>query len=346
MDHRPNIPGSQPQLPHGSHPTATGSSTSRRRSHSQPVAPVILPHLAHPYPASNRPTDQFDFEAFLHQVPNALEGHDEDLFAQLSAMSDEQQRHLPTAPSSSAFQSPQHMPILQEHVQQQLQQQGAQQGGPNPLLTQTFLAWLQYMHLQNQLSQSSPQGSQQQQAHPQQAHQQQLSFQAYVASMPQAHGYTQTLSLDTAGPQAGPSQPRQRRASIAHPAAESPASEAGDMEGEQTAVVEDKRRRNTAASARFRVKKKQWTLNLERSITDLSGRVEELEREAAELRRENGWLKEIVMLKSKRFGSAGATPDQPSPPPSEERGDEVDKDGNSDSRNPDAAGKGKGRDVS
>lgn len=58
--------------------------------------------------------------------------------------------------------------------------------------------------------------------------------------------------------------------------------------------------RNT--KARFRVKKKQWTLNLERSITDLSGRVEELEREAAELRRENGWLKEIVMLKSKRYG--------------------------------------------
>ncbi|KAJ3523580.1 hypothetical protein NM688_g8704 [Phlebia brevispora] len=60
--------------------------------------------------------------------------------------------------------------------------------------------------------------------------------------------------------------------------------------------------RDSKQTARFRVKKKQWTLNLERSITDLSGRVEELEREAAELRRENGWLKEIVMLKSKRFG--------------------------------------------
>ena len=66
--------------------------------------------------------------------------------------------------------------------------------------------------------------------------------------------------------------------------------------------------------ARFRIKKKQWTLNLERSITDLSGRVEELEREAAELRRENGWLKEIVMLKSKRFG--GPAP-QLDPPPSQ-----------------------------
>ncbi len=34
--------------------------------------------------------------------------------------------------------------------------------------------------------------------------------------------------------------------------------------------------------------------------------MEELEREAAELRRENGWLKEIVMLKSKRFGGQGS----------------------------------------
>ncbi|KZT23816.1 hypothetical protein NEOLEDRAFT_1038799, partial [Neolentinus lepideus HHB14362 ss-1] len=58
--------------------------------------------------------------------------------------------------------------------------------------------------------------------------------------------------------------------------------------------AEDKRRRNTAASARFRIKKKQKVLNLERSVADLAGRAEELEREAAELRRENGWLKEII----------------------------------------------------
>ncbi|KAF9243897.1 hypothetical protein BU15DRAFT_7434, partial [Melanogaster broomeanus] len=57
---------------------------------------------------------------------------------------------------------------------------------------------------------------------------------------------------------------------------------------------EDKRRRNTAASARFRIKKKQRSVNLERTVTDLTGRAEELEREAADLRRRNGWLKEIV----------------------------------------------------
>jgi len=53
--------------------------------------------------------------------------------------------------------------------------------------------------------------------------------------------------------------------------------------------------------ARFRIKKKLKTVNLERSISDLTGRAEDLEREAADLRRENGWLKEIVMLKHSRF---------------------------------------------
>jgi hypothetical protein len=50
-------------------------------------------------------------------------------------------------------------------------------------------------------------------------------------------------------------------------------------------------------AARFRVKKKQKTIALERAVSDLTGRAEELEREAGDLRQENGWLKEIVVLK-------------------------------------------------
>ncbi|KZV70349.1 hypothetical protein PENSPDRAFT_579525 [Peniophora sp. CONT] len=92
-------------------------------------------------------------------------------------------------------------------------------------------------------------------------------------------------------------------------------------------VIEDKRRRNTAASARFRIKKKQKTLNLERTVNDLSGRVEELEHEASELRRENGWLKEIVMLKSRQRVEGLSLPDPPSGPPDEgDEGDDKDKD--------------------
>jgi hypothetical protein len=39
-------------------------------------------------------------------------------------------------------------------------------------------------------------------------------------------------------------------------------------------------------------------------VSDLTGRAEELEREATELRRENGWLKEIVMLKGRSLSGA------------------------------------------
>ncbi|KAH9487069.1 Transcription factor zip1 [Psilocybe cubensis] len=77
-------------------------------------------------------------------------------------------------------------------------------------------------------------------------------------------------------------------------------------EAERAAIADEKRRRNTAASARFRIKKKHKTLGLERSVSDLTGRAEELEREAADLRRENGWLKEIVMLKGTRFAANNA----------------------------------------
>lgn len=58
---------------------------------------------------------------------------------------------------------------------------------------------------------------------------------------------------------------------------------------------EDKRRRNTAASARFRLKKKEREAAMEKKSKELEGRVGELERECEALRRENGWLKGLVV---------------------------------------------------
>lgn len=60
-------------------------------------------------------------------------------------------------------------------------------------------------------------------------------------------------------------------------------------------IAEDKRRRNTAASARFRAKKKEREAALEKKSKELEGRVGELERECEALRRENGWLKGLVV---------------------------------------------------
>jgi len=62
-----------------------------------------------------------------------------------------------------------------------------------------------------------------------------------------------------------------------------------------TAAAEDKRKRNTAASARFRLKKKEREAALEGRAKELEGRVSELERECEGLRRENGWLKGLVV---------------------------------------------------
>ncbi|KAG8220004.1 hypothetical protein J3R82DRAFT_1012 [Butyriboletus roseoflavus] len=100
---------------------------------------------------------------------------------------------------------------------------------------------------------------------------------------------------------------------------------AQDQEGmeDATYTVEDKRRRNTAASARFRVKKKLKTLDLERTIADLTARTEELEREATDLRRENGWLKEIVLLKGRNFAALNIGLEAPA---LGNRQDQVDKD--------------------
>lgn len=60
-------------------------------------------------------------------------------------------------------------------------------------------------------------------------------------------------------------------------------------------ATDDKRRRNTAASARFRLKKKEREAALERRAKELEDRVVELERECEGLRRENGWLKGLVV---------------------------------------------------
>jgi hypothetical protein len=70
-------------------------------------------------------------------------------------------------------------------------------------------------------------------------------------------------------------------------------------------VAEDKRRRNTAASARFRLKKKEREAALEARARELESKVNELERECEGLRRENGWLKGLVV------GVTGAAQQQP-----------------------------------
>jgi hypothetical protein len=60
---------------------------------------------------------------------------------------------------------------------------------------------------------------------------------------------------------------------------------------------EDKRRRNTAASARFRIKKKQREQALEKSAKEMTDKVTALENRISTLETENKWLRGLVMDK-------------------------------------------------
>lgn len=64
------------------------------------------------------------------------------------------------------------------------------------------------------------------------------------------------------------------------------------------AAEEDKRRRNTAASARFRIKKKQREQALEKQTKEMADKVAMLEGKVSQLEQENSWLKGLITEKS------------------------------------------------
>lgn len=69
-------------------------------------------------------------------------------------------------------------------------------------------------------------------------------------------------------------------------------------EGSRLAAEEDKRRRNTAASARFRIKKKQREQALEKTAKEMTEKVTVLEARVAQLEMENKWLKSLITEKN------------------------------------------------
>lgn len=72
-----------------------------------------------------------------------------------------------------------------------------------------------------------------------------------------------------------------------------------DLEEQSRSMAEDdKRRRNTAASARFRVKKKQREQALEKQSKEMVDKVSSLEGRIQQLEMENKWLKGLITEKS------------------------------------------------
>jgi hypothetical protein len=77
-------------------------------------------------------------------------------------------------------------------------------------------------------------------------------------------------------------------------------------ENARVAAEEDKRRRNTAASARFRVKKKQREQALEEKHKAMTEKVNKLEATISQLQTENQWLKGLITEKN----GGKSTPDE------------------------------------
>ncbi|CAO3627071.1 unnamed protein product [Mucor fragilis] len=70
-----------------------------------------------------------------------------------------------------------------------------------------------------------------------------------------------------------------------------------DDEEPTDALEEDKRKRNTAASARFRMKKKLREQALEQTAKEMTAKAEALEKRVIELEKEAKWLRALVVEK-------------------------------------------------
>lgn len=74
--------------------------------------------------------------------------------------------------------------------------------------------------------------------------------------------------------------------------------QASAEEAARNIAEEDKRRRNTAASARFRVKKKMREAALEKSLKETNDKNDALEARVSQLELENHWLRGLIMEKN------------------------------------------------
>ncbi|THH29627.1 hypothetical protein EUX98_g4560 [Antrodiella citrinella] len=128
-----------------------------------------------------------------------------------------------------------------------------------------------------------------------------LSYHAAAAGLRPAPAGSQEKSASPAPSAAAPASKRARTAraaTVSEP--QSPVESVDPDDDEKSSgtplnASEDKRRRNTAASARFRLKKKEREAALEKKAKELEVKVGELEKECEALRRENGWLKGLVV---------------------------------------------------
>ena len=115
-------------------------------------------------------------------------------------------------------------------------------------------------------------------------------FQTYSSQLHGQYPPQPAHQLPYGSPQAGDKRKASVSTGIASPQ---------DLEEQsRLCAEEDKRRRNTAASARFRVKKKQREQALEKQTKEMTDKVQQLEGKVQQLEMENKWLKGLITDKN------------------------------------------------
>ncbi len=106
--------------------------------------------------------------------------------------------------------------------------------------------------------------------------------------------------INTLRPSESPFQPQKDREFSRSPSVSSKRRKSAGptLDKARLAAEEDKRRRNTAASARFRIKKKLKEQEIERTIVALTKKTEDYQHRLAELEMENKLLKSLVVEKN------------------------------------------------
>ena len=112
------------------------------------------------------------------------------------------------------------------------------------------------------------------------------------STIPQGANYTSPVSSSPIS-QDSPSQPAGLKRKADALTSASPRQVSPEQQS-RLAAEEDKRRRNTAASARFRVKKKQREQALERTVKEVNDKNTALEARINQLEIENQWLKNLI----------------------------------------------------
>jgi hypothetical protein len=88
---------------------------------------------------------------------------------------------------------------------------------------------------------------------------------------------------------------RRKTLDLSEPPEDTPSSMEPLDENARAAAEEDKRRRNTLASARFRAKKKMREQALEKDHKEMSAKIDKMENRIKELELENKWLRGLVV---------------------------------------------------